>query len=354
MKYIALDTEFVWNSTYFAKLGLVQTASAPESGIADSLGGAAFRPIPSFRSSDVVAIADPLASAPGILGDIFENREIVKIFHDHTMDRKILERWSGKHISSIFDTQTAAGFCGQKSTVSLQQAVKDNLGFTLDKTETRTDWLQRPLSGSQLHYAADDVAYLSALMQRLTDIAEKNGNLQWLTEEMDRISSLHVPYGASAAAGAWKKAKIQLSKIKKHEEFSRLKMLCEWRELIAVERDLPRSWVLPDKTIAQLVFFSEAKSGISSIPGVLPRDADVICSILKQADDIVGDPPHFHDFSLSVRAKADKKAAEIAQHAESRHIDPALVASRSDILQWCENPDDPDLKLNTGWRRNFT
>jgi ribonuclease D len=160
---VALDTEFVWERTYFPRLGIVQA------GLCDG----------------ECALIDACAGFPLIaLGPVLADTSIQKVLHDAQQDLTILRRASGESPRNIFDTRTAAGFAGFAATVSLQDLMASLLGIELPKTETRTDWLRRPLTEKQVEYALDDVRYLfrarDALLQRARDM----GNEAWLLEEM--------------------------------------------------------------------------------------------------------------------------------------------------------------------------
>ena len=126
---LALDTEFVWNRTYYPKLGVIQVGLSAED----------------CHLIDAPAIEDLTP-----LGQIISNPAIVKILHDAQQDLTILKRATGAHPHNVFDTRCAAGLAGMSSTSSLAELLENVVGVSLEKSETRTDWLQRPLSDEQV------------------------------------------------------------------------------------------------------------------------------------------------------------------------------------------------------------
>ena len=136
---VALDTEFVWERTYYPRLGLIQLA----------------------LSREECFLIDPCALEDlSPLGELLADPTVVKIFHDASQDLAILRSATGAEPKSIFDTRLAAGFGGLSSTLSLAALVEILLDVKLKKTETRTNWLKRPLHPQQKDYALDDVRYL--------------------------------------------------------------------------------------------------------------------------------------------------------------------------------------------------
>lgn len=158
---VALDTEFVWEDTYYPKLGIIQLGwSKTECYLIDA-----------------VAVHD---LSP--LGDLLADAHTVKILHDAQQDLWILRHATGVTACQIFDTRCAAGFAGMSSTLSLSNLLRMCLNVLLPKTETRTDWLQRPLSDEQLEYALDDVRYLPALRDYLLKAVKQRGREAWLKD----------------------------------------------------------------------------------------------------------------------------------------------------------------------------
>ncbi len=160
---VALDTEFVWERTYYPRLGLVQVGFAED----DS------------ALIDAAAFPD---LAP--LGRVLAAPSVVKILHDAPQDLTILRRATGAYPKNIFDTRRAAGFVGLSATLSLGDLLRETLGVSLTKTEARTDWLRRPLSANQQTYAHDDVRFMPAARAELLARARQRHREAWLHEEL--------------------------------------------------------------------------------------------------------------------------------------------------------------------------
>ena len=160
---VALDTEFVWNRTYYPKLGVIQLALAGDD----------------CHLIDTVALED---LSP--LGAVLEHSDIELILHDAVQDLTILRQATGAFPRNIFDTRCAAGFANMSSTTSLAELLANTIGVALEKTETRTDWTQRPLSDKQLAYAIEDVCYMHEVRDVLRQRVAKIGRNPWLAEEL--------------------------------------------------------------------------------------------------------------------------------------------------------------------------
>lgn len=223
---LALDTEFVFEKTFWPRPGLVQLAANGETALVDA-----------------IAISDFAPLARLLLAPTIE-----KVVHSGSGDALLLERMCGCRPQPLFDTQVAAAFAGLGASLSYAALVEKLLGKKLGKHETRTDWTRRPLSPDQLRYAAEDVADLlevaGLLRTRLTEL----GRLDWVREE-----------SAAQSAGDPERERPE-NAWRRLRGFDRLpprvrvvaRELARWRELAARERDLPRGFVLADETLVAL------------------------------------------------------------------------------------------------------
>ena len=160
---VALDTEFVWNRTYYPKLGVIQLAIAGDD----------------CHLIDTVALEDL-----SMLGGVLAHPDIELILHDAVQDLTILRQATGAFPRNIFDTRCAAGLANMSTTTSLAELLANTIGVELEKTETRTDWTQRPLSDKQLAYAIEDVCYMHEVRDVLRQRVAKIGRTQWLAEAL--------------------------------------------------------------------------------------------------------------------------------------------------------------------------
>lgn len=224
--WIAIDTEFVRTDTYFAILSLIQIQS--ESGVA--------------------AIIDPLKIDDlSSLWQILTHPNIIKVFHSARQDIEVLYQASGQMPQAIFDTQIAALFLGHGDLAGLSRVVEAELGFTLEKDQTRTNWQKRPLTPQQLNYAYLDVHALAPLYKKLID----NLNQNQLNALQDDFNALLNPslYDSSPDTAA-DKIKAVRSLHKKHRAIAY--SLAEWRELYAINHNKPKKWVLSDDALVAI------------------------------------------------------------------------------------------------------
>ncbi|MGS2718836.1 ribonuclease D [Eionea flava] len=220
---IALDTEFVRTRTYYPHIGLLQIAD-----------------------QDGVYLIDPLTmSNTQAIADILKNPNIVKVVHACSEDLEVFQHAFGVLPESLFDTQIAAGFAGFGSSIGYANLLREIKQIDIPKQETRSDWLQRPLSDAQLRYAALDVEYLLEIYHGLTEQLRKLGRLSWAEADCLAIvnklrNTHHENTYYTRIKSAWKLDAEQLTV---------LAAICRWREERAKQKDLPRGRILKDPTL---------------------------------------------------------------------------------------------------------
>jgi ribonuclease D len=219
---VAMDTEFVWERTYYPKLGLIQMALSDES----------------------CYLIDPLA-IPTLrpLGTLLSDRGVIKILHDAPQDLAILKQATGTAPQNIFDTRLAAGFSDLPATLSLGNLVKELLDIELVKDETRTNWLQRPLSDKQVEYALNDVRYLRAVRVLLLTRIIGPKIKSWLQEELNLLNN---PSTYEGPPDHDRYLRIRGCHNLSREELAILRNLTTWREGMARKLDKPRNHVIND------------------------------------------------------------------------------------------------------------
>ncbi len=217
---LAVDTEFVRERTYWPRLALVQLG----------LPGHA-------------AVIDPLAfGPPGALGQALVQPGRRILMHSASEDLVALRPLLPAPLSGLYDTQIAAAFAGLGPGLGYQATVEQVAGVRLDKQETRSDWLTRPLSARQLAYALDDVRYLAQVHEHLDRRLRERGYGDWHLEDCLRMA--RAGHGAEpdpqpqlAFRGAWRLPRAAQAQLRR---------ILLWREQAARERDLPKRWVLED------------------------------------------------------------------------------------------------------------
>ncbi len=226
---VALDTEFVWERTYVPALGVVQVGLGP----------------------DDVHLLDAVALDLAPLGRVLESASVQIMLHDAAQDLQILARATGARPRNVFDTQRVAGLVGLSGTASLQDLVEWATGVHLEKGETRTDWLRRPLSDNQVAYALDDVRYMPAVREKLLAEAAQRGRMDWIAEEMRRYEDPAL-FEAPDALDAMDRLKVAGIGRLSGRARAVLRQLAAWREREARDLDRTRRMVLPDEGILDL------------------------------------------------------------------------------------------------------
>jgi ribonuclease D len=226
--FIAVDTEFMRENTYWPELCLIQVASSEEAAAIDPK-------------------ADGIDLKP--LLDLFvDNPEVLKVFHAGGQDLEIIHNLTSKVPIPLFDTQIAAMALGHGEQIGYSNLIESLLGHSLDKGARFTDWGRRPLDKCQIDYAIADVTHLAAVFPRMVEKLKKTGRGAWLDEEMERLadsSSFAFP-----SEDAWKRLKLPS---RNPAILGRLKALAGWRETEARQKNLPRGRIIKDDTLNEIV-----------------------------------------------------------------------------------------------------
>jgi len=337
---VAVDTEFFWERTFYPILGLVQLA------VQDG----------SCWLVDPVSIKDLSA-----LGPVMSSESVTKVLHDAPQDLGILARATGTMPRTIFDTRIASGFAGLGATTSLQTLLRSVCGVDLAKEETRSNWLQRPLRANQLDYAADDVLHLLTLRDRLLVACANDTVRGWLAEEMRRLDD---PVGYQERDPRLMYLRIKGSMRLNAGDLSVLREVAAWREEEARKRDWPRGHVLPDNLLVTLAQRKPTTLTtlieIPDMPRTMP--SDVSSNLLDSISRGLTLPatewprPAGEGAKPTVKSRCTRLLAHISTACESYHIDPALVAARTELETFLNLQDQgagSEHPFSTGWRRAF-
>jgi len=327
---VAVDTEFVWERTYFPRLGLVQL------GLPD---GHTF-----------LLDAPALDLAP--LGALLADASVTKVLHDAGQDLAILHRATGAVPVNVFDTRLAAGLCGLGGSLSLQRLLAATVGVHLAKTESRTDWLRRPLTDAQIDYARDDVRYLCAARDVLAARLADAGRAAWLGEEQADLS-LEDTYAERTPDDSLSRIKGQGRMHPKERAI--LKELAAWREAYAMDADLPRGHVVTDEVMVKLAQRRAQDAGAVERLGAPRRHAEMLARAVR--DGLAAEPLRLPDTPRedeTLGARVDLLLAYVKGRGLAEGVDPSLVASRSDVTALAAKRTGNDgLALMEGWRRTF-
>jgi len=224
---IAVDTEFFRETSYYPKLALVQIAT-----------------------DSVVACIDPLAfDARPALRSILLNSEITKIFHSCSQDLEVLFYYLGEAPNAIYDTQIANSLLNEHQQIGYAKLVEKELGTLLDKSQTRTNWLQRPLTSKQIQYAGDDVLYLYKLQHILDEKLQQLDRKSWFDEESKKLLNDQYSFQPDSDT-LWKRVKGS-SRLNR-KKLAIVQAIALWRENLAKQKDRTRRRILADDIIIDL------------------------------------------------------------------------------------------------------
>ena len=326
-KRIAVDTEFHREKTYFPKVAMVQVAWA-----------------------DGLVLIDPLEVDLRPMARLLES-DVLVVMHAAGQDLEVFDRACGTVPVNLFDTQLAAGFIGLSSP-SLASLHERELGLRLPKGDRLTDWLARPLTESQLNYAASDVAHLLEIHDRLVHRLRDDGRLAWAEQEC--VEMLARERGRRRPEDAWMRIKEARQLRGRARDVAR--SVAAWRERRAAEVDQPVRHVVPDLGVVAVA--QRAPRTIDELRKVRGLDgrhykgvvAEGLLGAVATADDL---PPlevvaSRSDNGNDVRAAVTLVSAWVAQLSRDIDLDPTLVGTRSDIEDLVRGA--PSAKMTTGWR----
>jgi ribonuclease D len=225
--FVAVDTEFMRENTFWPDLCLIQIADANEAAAID----------PKASDLDLTPLLDLLV----------DNEDVLKVFHAGGQDIEIVYNITGKTPHPLFDTQIASMALSQGEQIGYGNLVEAWLGISLDKGARFTDWGRRPLDKRQIDYAIGDVTHLARLFPMMLEQLRKTGRGAWLDQEMERLAD-PANYALDPQE-AWRRVRLSS---RKPEVLGRLRALGAWREYEARDKNLPRGRIVKDETLADL------------------------------------------------------------------------------------------------------
>ncbi len=332
-RWLALDTEFMREKTYYPMFCLLQLCNG-----------------------EIAASIDPLALENlDPLLEIIYDPAILKVWHSARQDLEIFHHLWKKPPSPLFDTQLAATLLGLGDQVGYGNLIGSVLGHNLDKGHTRTDWSFRPLEESQLRYALDDVIYLGELYLNLDRRLRELQRDQWLEEDFaaltDPSTYINVP------EEAWQRIKGR-QKLK-GVQLAVLQSLAAWRETRAMQANRPRRWILKDEIMVELARRQPRKTdGLERIRGLeagtLKRHGNELLELIGAAARLPKSqwpgeenlPPRL---SPNQDAQVDLLMCSLRLLAEKHQITPTAICNRKELEALVDG--GRDLDLLHGWRQ---
>lgn len=335
---IALDTEFIRVDTFYPLPGLIQVADDQRCYLLDPLLLENYQP----------------------LIEVFRAPSVLKVLHACNEDLELFLYMLGEMPTPVFDTQVAAGFLGWGFSMGYQRIVEHALDIAVGKGETRSDWLQRPLTAAQEHYATLDVAYLPALYLKQKEELDAREMTAWLEDELQQLLA-NIPDQDPDGVHYYKRFS-QAWKLPA-EKLAALRDLTAWRERICRQRDVPRNRVLRNQTLIDIVYtWPTSEYALSQIDDIRPRsirqDGSTILSYLQMAKSSAAEnPPESIVQPLSydwnkplkqLKAMAREKATEL-------NMAPEVLLRKKDLDALIRTGEQGEYSLPetlSGWRKS--
>ena len=331
-KLLAIDTEFLREKTYYAKLCLLQV-----------------------NNGRVAALIDPLAVRDlSPLTPILTDKGCVKVFHAGSQDIGIISHVTGVTPAPVFDTQVAASLLGYPLQVGYGPLVRSVCDVKLPKADSYTDWSRRPLTNNQLKYALDDVVYLPQIYDIFTDELIKKGRLDWVQRDFDELAD-PARYQVDPRE-MWHKVK-RVSTLNR-AQLAIVREVAAWREREAMARDLPRKWVLADEAIVEVARKApKTRDRLLEVRGLANRlsgrDVNAILECVRKAKELPqGQWPklerHAHG-DTEIDGAVDLMAALVEVRAKENDVAAPLLASHDELSKLARGHRD-EVAVLQGWR----
>ena len=336
--YCTIDTEFVREKTYYPVLSLIQIASEAQMACIDPL---------------VIEDFEPLIA-------LLQQPDLVKVFHAPSQDLEILYQRFSCMPMPIFDTQLAAAVLGYDHQIGYADLVRQITGVQLEKKHTRADWNRRPLSTDEIDYAMDDVRYLMPVYQALKKELDSKNRGAWI--EKDLLEMTAVSTYLVEMSGLWKRLK-GVQKLK-GVELQIARNLCQWREQIAQQKNLPRRWIVKDDVLIDVARLKPSiLADMDSLRGrggardenFFAKYAETFLQLVRDAQNTPDSEWPRHDarntITMNQQALGDCLMALCRVIAEENKIALATLATRKDIDSLITNRKNS--RLSQGWRFNM-
>ncbi len=331
--FLAVDTEFHRESTYWPQVCLIQVAS-----------------------SDYDVLVDPLARGIDLspLNRLLADTSRTKVFHAARQDLEIFTRLIGHVPTPVFDTQIAAMACGLGDSVSYENLVSRLVRGTVDKSSQFTDWARRPLTEKQLAYARGDVVYLREIYRILRGKLEKQGRMEWIADE--HAALVDPENYAFDPQTAWKRLKIRKYR---SDYLAVLANVSAWRERVAQESDKPRQRILKDDAIQEIAQQKprtvEALDRMRAVQQGFGKSR-YGQSLLQAINEAIEDPARFapvveepERFGPPPGAMVELLKVLLKQVSDDAGVATRLIANAADI-ETLARENEPDIAALKGWR----
>src|SRR5262252_10044479 len=334
--YIAVDTEFMRDKTYYPQLCLLQVAGPDEAAAVD-------------------ALAPDIDLKP--LFDLLVDPRVIKVFHAARQDVEMLFHITGSIPAPLVDTQVAAMVCGFGDAVSYENLTAKLAGARIDKSSRFTDWARRPLTDRQLLYALSDVTHLRPTYEHLKRRLAKTGRTDWVAEEMAILTD-PATYRLEPRQ-AWRRIKFRTDKPRM---LAVLREVAAWREEEAQRRDLPRNRVLRDETLCEIAAHAPSDvehlarcRGLSRSIAENRQGAQILAAVKRGLELPAGDCPEpspRRDLPAGLGPLIELMRVLLKMRCEENGVAQKLIASADD-LELIAADDGAEVAALHGWRREI-
>ncbi len=333
--WIILDTEFVRETTYYAIPGLLQ-----------------------FSDGKQNWLVDPLTISNWIPLEKLLNSKLLWVMHACNEDLEVLQRLAGATPKNLFDTQVAAQFVGMGHAIGYQKLILELTDILLDKGESRSNWIKRPLTDKQMFYATNDVYYLAQIWQQLEQLLEQKNLSQYFYEDMQVVSN----WQAVDIENTYLKVKLAWQ-LQQQNEVNRLQALSSWRELQAQLKDKPKRHILSDESLLEIARENPKNLEDLKHKGLLhSRQLNAIGEQLLVALDATEQAQfNYPSIKRSIEIPGSKSILKqwknVANEiASNHHLPPSILFTNSlldSFFKYSVGLDSSTPKMWTGWRDQF-
>jgi len=332
-EWLAIDTEFVREKTYYPQLCLIQVSNGEQLACIDPL---------------VLDNIDPLL-------DLFYDDNITKVFHAASQDLEIFANLRNNLPTPLFDTQIAAALLGHGNQISYAALVQEYFSIELDKSHSRTDWSRRPLSDAQVQYAADDVLYLGKLYGLLSKQLSEQNRQHWLDDDFLELANVN-RYRVDPDT-SWQQVK-GLDKLTSNK-LVYVQALARWREQQAQKINKPKRWVIKDDILLAMADGPAKNSHDLEAAGLTRKNRERYGEVWLQLINEAGQIPaeqhpqrlRFERLTNQQRSLGKQLMKALQTIGEEHHIDPGLIATRKIINQLVAG--ERNVPVLKGWRNDL-
>lgn len=334
--FVTVDTEFIREKTYWARLCLIQVAGDDEEPYA------------------IDPLAEDIDLSP--FWELMLNKEVLKVFHACRQDLEIFfKEMGGKLPTPVFDTQIAAMVCGFGEQVSYEVLVNTLARKQIDKSSRFTDWAQRPLTSKQLKYALADVTHLRKVFLKLADKIEEMKRTAWIKDEMKSLTRKE--NYVTHPEDAWERVKVPSSKPK---VLSVLREVAAWRERLAQQVDVPRGRIMKDEALAEISTHPPAnRETLARMRNVnngfaeSARGQEVLDAVkrgLEMAEDDMPQREARAQFPPGMGPTIDLLRVLLKLKCEEEEVAPKLLCTAAELEQIAAYGKDAEVPAMKGWR----